>query len=74
MFFLSFRDMRGTFRLAFVPHHTGHVVSDTSASRILMCHPCMVHEPESHWKCPQRGKKRKTGAPEHWRISCMIPI
>lgn len=58
MFFLSFRDMRGTFRLAFVPHHTGHVVSDTSASRILMCHPCMVHEPESHTGNVLKEEKR----------------
>lgn len=26
MFFLRFRDMRGIFRLTFVPHHLGHVL------------------------------------------------
>lgn len=40
--------MRGIFGLAFVLHHLGDVLSDNSASRVLMCHPCVVQEPASH--------------------------
>lgn len=48
VFFLRFRDARGIFRLEFVPQNLGDMLSDNSASRVLMCHPCMEHEPASH--------------------------